>query len=200
MRSLRPFVVSVLLLGAVPAAAQAPVAYRLSFAERAHRLMQVEVTFADVPPGPLQVRMSRSSPGRYAVHEFAKNVIDVAAVDGAGRALPIVRTSPQQWDVTGHTGTVKVTYRIFGDRIDGTYLAVDERHAHINMPAALMWARGLENRPATVRFEPPPGAGWRVATQLLPGGDTYTFNAPNLQYLMDSPSEFSRFTLRTFTV
>jgi predicted metalloprotease with PDZ domain len=200
MRTLRLLIVSVLLLGAVPAAAQAPVAYRLSFAERAHRLMQVEVTFAEVPPGPLQVRMSRSSPGRYAVHEFAKNVIDVTAADGTGRALSIVRTSPQQWDVTGHTGTVKITYRIFGDRIDGTYLAVDDGHAHINMPAALMWARGFENRPATVRFEPPPGAGWRVATQLLPGGDTYTFNAPNLQYLMDSPSEFSRFTLRTFTV
>jgi predicted metalloprotease with PDZ domain len=200
MRTLRLFIVSVLLLGAVPAAAQAPVAYRLSFAERAHRLMQVEVTFAEVPPGPLQVRMSRSSPGRYAVHEFAKNVIDVMAADGTGRALPIVKTSPQQWDVTGHTGTVRITYRIFGDRIDGTYLAVDEGHAHINMPAALMWARGFENRPATVRFEPPAGAGWRVATQLLPGGDAYTFNAPNLQYLMDSPSEFSRFTLRTFTV
>ena len=198
MRVAPGFVIA-LLLCVVPAAAQAPVAYRLSFAERAHRLMQVEITFADIPPGPLQVRMSRSSPGRYAIHEFAKNVIDVTATDAAGRVLPIARTSPQQWDVSGHSGTVKVTYRIFGDRIDGTYLAIDDRHAHINMPAALMWARGFENRPATVRFEPPPGAGWRVATQLLSGGDAYTFNAPNLQYLMDSPSEFSSFALRTFT-
>ena len=90
--------------------------------------------------------------------------------------------------------------RVFGDRTDGTYLSVDTSHAHINMPAALMWVRGLEDRPITVRFEPPAGAAWRVATQLFPGADAQTFTAPNLQYLMDSPSEFSAFSLRAFTV
>ena len=84
--------------------------------------------------------------------------------------------------------------------MDGTYLAIDSTHAHINMPAALMWARGLENRPATVQFEPPAGSGWRVATQLMPGADAYTFSAPNLQYLMDSPTEVSAFGLRTFSI
>ena len=68
------------------------------------------------------------------------------------------------------------------------------------MPAALMWARGLELRGATVRFEPPAGASWKVATQLLPGPDPLTFTAPNLQYLMDSPAEFSGFSLRTFQI
>jgi predicted metalloprotease with PDZ domain len=189
----------VLLFGSAGAIAQAPVAYRLSFPERVHRLMQVEVTFTDVPAGSLQVRMSRSSPGRYALHEFAKNVIDLSATDAAGRPLTVVRPNPHQWDVSGHTGTVRLTYRVFGDRIDGTYLAVDAGHAHINMPAALMWARGFEHRPATVRFEPPAGAGWRVATQLYPGSDAFSFSAPNLQYLMDSPSEFSSFAMRTFT-
>jgi predicted metalloprotease with PDZ domain len=95
---------------------------------------------------------------------------------------------------------VRVTYRVFGDRIDGTYLAIDSTHAHINMPAALMWAKGLELRPATVRFEPPTNVDWRVATQLLPGPDTFTFTAPNLQYLMDSPSELSAHGRRMFSV
>jgi predicted metalloprotease with PDZ domain len=39
-----------------------------------------------------------------------------------------------------------------------------------------------------------------VATQLFPGPDEFTFTAPNLQYLMDSPSEFGSFDLRTFNV
>ena len=51
-----------------------------------------------------------------------------------------------------------------------------------------------------MRFEPPDGSSWRVATQLLPAGDQFTYSAPNLQYLMDSPTEFSAFALRTFTV
>ena len=180
--------------------AQAAVSYRLSFPEAAHHLMQVEATFAAVPPGPLELRMSRSSPGRYALHEFAKNVFDVRVTDAMGQALPVTRPNPHQWDVTGHSGTVRVAYRVFGDRVDGTYLAIDSTHAHINMPAALIWARGFERHPATVRFERPPGTSWRVATQLSSAGDALTYIAPNLQYLMDSPTEFSAFALRSFTV
>ena len=193
---------SAALLFLVPtlALAQTPVSYRLTFPEPEHRWMQVEVTFADLPRDTLQLRMSRSSPGRYALHEFAKNVFDVRVTDGAGRPLEPQRPNPHQWDIPAHDGTVRVSYRVFGDRIDGTYLAIDSTHAHINMPAAVMWARGLDRRPVTVRFERPPGTSWRVATQLMPGPDPQAFSAPNLQYLMDSPAEFSAFSLRTFVV
>ena len=187
-------------LAQATAAPAGPVSYTLSFPQRAHRLMNVEVTFAEVPAGVLQLRMSRSSPGRYAIHEFAKNVFDVAITDGAGQNLAFTRPNPHQWDVQQPGGTVRVSYRVFGDRVDGTYLAIDSTHAHINMPAAMIWARGLAERAVQVRFEPPPGTSWRVATQLFPGADAFTFTAPNLQYLMDSPSEFGVFDVRTFTV
>ena len=178
----------------------APVAYELSFPEPQHRWMEVAVTLSDLPPGPLSMRMSTASPGRYARHDFAKNVFEVRAADGAGNALDPVRSAMARWDVAGHDGTVRFTYRVFGDRVDGTYLAVDDTHAHLNMPASLMWGRGLEDRPATVRFEPPPDSGWRVATQLYPTDDPFVYTAPNLQYLLDSPAEASRFAERTFTV
>ena len=202
MSALRRLLIAILLaLGIVASpAAQAVISYRLSFPEREHRLMDVEVTFTEVPDGPLQLRMSRTSPGRYALHEFAKNVFDVRVTGPDGEPLAVTRPNPHQWDVLTHAGDVRVRYRVFGDHLDGTYLAVDSTHAHINMPSALMWARGLERRPLRVRFDPPSGTSWRVATQLAPAGDAYTFSAPNLHYLMDSPAEFSAFALRTFTV
>ena len=162
--------------------------------------MDVQVSFRDVPPGPLDLRMSRTSPGRYSLHEFVKNVFDVRITNEAGMTLPATRPSPHEWSVTGHTGAVRVSYRVFGDRVDGTYLGIDSTHAHINMPAALMWARGFEMRPATLHFEAPVGSNWRVGTQLFPGDTPFTFTAPNLQYLMDSPTELSAFSLRTFTI
>jgi predicted metalloprotease with PDZ domain len=188
------------VLQAAAASADAPVSYRFSFPQREHRLMDVTARWTEVPDGPLRLHMSRSSPGRYALHQFAKNVFDVRVTDGAGQALAVTRTSPEEWTVTGHRGTVAVSYRVFGDRIDGTYLAVDSTHAHINMPAAVMWAVGLERRAIEVRFEAPQGSGWKVATQLFPGSDEFTFTAPNLQYLIDSPSEFSAFDTRTFSI
>ena len=97
-----------------------------------------------------------------------------------------------------HSGTVRVRYKVFGDRLDGTYVAIDARHAHINIPAALMWARGLESRAVRVTFVP--RIGWKIATQLFPTSESGTYTAPNLQYLIDSPAELSAFTLRTFRV
>ncbi|MCY4509685.1 MAG: hypothetical protein OXG35_22375, partial [Acidobacteria bacterium] len=178
----------------------APVSYELRFPRPQQRWMEVAVTVTDLPPGPLSMRMSTASPGRYARHDFAKNVFEVRAADGAGNALEPVRSAMARWDVAGHDGTVRFTYRVYGDRVDGTYLAIDDTHAHLNMPASLMWGDGLEDRPAAVRFEPPPDSGWRVATQLYPTGDPFVFTAPNLPYLLDSPAEVSAFAERTFTV
>ena len=128
--------------------ASAPVRYRLSFPEPQHHWMQVEASFTDLGPGALELRMSRSSPGRYSMHDFAKNVYDVHATGADGRELRTVRPDPYGWNVTGHGGGVTVKYKVYGDRVDGTYLGIDATHAHINMPAAIMWAHGLDERPA----------------------------------------------------
>ena len=176
------------------------VVYELSFPEPEQRWMQVEVTAGGLPAEPLSMRMSTASPGRYARHEFAKNVFEVRAFDGNGNELAPVRSEMARWDVAGHDGIVRFTYKVFGDRVDGTYLGIDGTHAHLNMPASLMWGVGIERRPATVRFEPPAGRDWRVATQLYPSDDPLTFTAPNLQYLLDSPAELSAFMERSFTV
>ncbi len=185
---------------AAPALAAQQVSYRISIPEPEHHWLRVEAVFQGLPSGSARLHMSRSSPGRYALHEFAKNVYDVAVSDAGGRRLEATRPSPHEWDVDGHGGTVKVSYRVFGDRVDGTYLAVDTTHAHVNMPATLMWATGLELAPVHVTFVPPASSAWTVASQLYPTSDPFTFTAPNLQYLMDSPSELGPIAWRTFTL
>jgi predicted metalloprotease with PDZ domain len=159
--------------------------------------MLVEATFTGLPAGPVELHISRSSPGRYALHEFAKNVYGLAVVDGAGHALTATPVDPSAWTVDGHDGTVTATYRVFGDRVDGTYFAVDPTHAHINMPAVILWARGFDLEPTEITFVRPKGFTWEVASQLMPTADPLVFTAPNLQYLMDSPSEFGTITWRT---
>jgi predicted metalloprotease with PDZ domain len=185
---------------AAGASAQQPVEYRVSFPAPEHHYALVEVTWPGVTEATLEARMSRSSPGRYAVHEFAKNVFDLHAFDGKGREIKPSRPNPYQWNVTGHDGTVRIVYKVFGNRVDGTYLAVDDSHAHMNMPATLIWARGFDLRPVRISFQAPAHSTWKPATQLYPTSDPWTFTAPNLQYLMDSPTELSDYTLRSFPV
>ena len=193
-------VVVVLITGPAAFAQSTPTTYRVTFPEPEHHWLQVEATYTGLGTAPLKARMSRSSPGRYAVHEFSKNVFWVEAHNGKGQKLSYTRPDPYEWDVAGHDGTVRIVYKLFGDMVDGTYLAVDTTHAHMNIPATFMWAVGFDDKPIKVTFTPPAGSNWKVGTQLYPTGDSFTFTAPNLQYFIDSPTEFSSFVMSTFTV
>jgi predicted metalloprotease with PDZ domain len=198
-RSLWPLVALGLFV-ATSAFAQSPIEYRLTFPDYVHHVMDVDVTFTEVTADPLELRMSRTSPGRYALHEFAKNVFDVRVTGAGDRPIPPVQPNLHQWNVSGHGGTVRVRYRVFGDRVDGTYFGLDAAQANVNAPATLMWARGLDSRPVRLTLTQPPGESWRVATQLFTTSDALVFTAPNLQYLMDSPIKFSPHAVRTFQI
>jgi predicted metalloprotease with PDZ domain len=158
-----------------------------------HHEAEITVVFPDINPGTLEIRMSRTSPGRYALHEFAKNVYDFRATGAGGRAVVVERPDLHQWNVSDHGGEVRVSYTLYGDHADGTYTGIDLTHGHLNMPATFVWARGLEARPMELTVHVPEGSGWRVATQLAPTDDPYRFTAPDLDYWMDSPTEVSDF-------
>ena len=174
--------------------------YELSFENRAQHEATIVARFDALPAGPLELRMARSSPGRYALHEFAKNVDDVRATDGSGKALEVERPDPYSWIVEGgHDGSVIVTYTLYGDRGDGTYAQIDPTHAHLNAPATFMIAPALTGRMVEVRLTAPE-PDWKVATQLLPTADPMVFTAASRDYLLDSPIEFSNHELRSFSV
>lgn len=173
--------------------------YQASFDNAEHHEAQISATFSNIQTPVLEVQMSRSSPGRYALHEFAKNVYNVTAVNSQGMPLKVTRPNPYQWHVNGHDGEVTITYTLFGDRGDGTYAQIDRTHAHLNMPATFMWATGHEQRPISIEFKPF-DVNWKVATQLPKGDSKYSFTAPDLAYFLDSPTELSNHQERSWKV
>ncbi|MDB5129087.1 MAG: hypothetical protein JWQ85_3319 [Mucilaginibacter sp.] len=180
---------------ALAANAQAParngVYYLVSFPNAAHHEAEITMTLTDVPSiGALKVRMSRSSPGRYATHEFGKNIYNVKATDISGKELSIKQVEGDVYEVAEHGTVVKISYTLFGNHTDGTYVGIDASHAHLNMPASFMWAIGMANRPVKFEFNDLDKYGWKVATQLKHEGDN-VYSAPDLQYMMDSPTELS---------
>ncbi|MGO4913439.1 M61 family metallopeptidase [Leeuwenhoekiella sp. W20_SRS_FM14] len=173
--------------------------YEISFDNAVHHEAVVKVTFPQIKSNTLRVEMSRSSPGRYAIHEFAKNIYGFKATNGAGEPLEVKRDNPYSWIITNTDGTINIEYILFANRGGGTYSQVDETHAHLNMPATFMYAESLQERPIEITFNAREDLNWKVATQLkLKEGTTYT--SPNLYYFMDSPTEISNYKLREFKV
>lgn len=191
---------SFLCSGCSDAQAQSAARYSISFENRAHHEAEITVTWDGLDAEPLEVRMSRTSPGRYALHEFAKNVYNVRATGAGGRDVEVTRPDPHQWNIAGHGGTVTVTYTLYADRAGGTYTGIDRTHGHLNMPATFMWARGQERRPIELTVDVPDGSSWRVATQLASTSDPFVFTAPHLQYFLDSPTEVSDHWLHEWDV
>ncbi|MCK0123016.1 PDZ domain-containing protein [Gelidibacter sp. F2691] len=173
--------------------------YTISFENAVHHEANIQANFTNLKSDTATFRMSRSSPGRYALHEFAKNVYNVKVTDGKGQELIATRPDPYSWEVKGHDGSIQVSYTLFANHGDGTYAQIDETHAHLNAPATFMYVPELEAQEMEVTFKLREDLNWKVATQLKQQqGQTYY--AKDLQYLMDSPIEIANFKTRSFEV
>lgn len=179
--------------------AQQEISYEVSFKNAIHHEAQISMTIPAVPAGPLKVRMARSSPGRYATHEFGKNVYHFKAFDEKGKPLALKQPAGDVYEIPTHGSSVKVTYTLFGNWIDGTYAGFDETHAHMNIPATFAYPIGMDKRPRIVKFNYAEQPNWKVATQLKPMGKDQYY-APNFQYFMDSPIELSAYKTASWEV
>ena len=173
--------------------------YTISFENAVHHEAQVNATFNNLKTGDIEFRMSRTSPGRYALHEFMKNVYSVKVTDSKDNELKTTRPDPYSWKVNGHDGAIKVSYTLFANRGGGTYAQVDETHAHLNIPATFIYAPSLANDGIEVNFNVRKDLNWKVATQLKHLEEN-RYYAKDLQYFMDSPTEISNHSIRSFDV
>jgi predicted metalloprotease with PDZ domain len=127
-------------------------------------------------------------PGMYVVQDYAKNVVNFKAVDGAGKPLSFVKTAQFIWHVrTANVPQVIVSYDVyaFGRGVGNNFL--DDKRGYIVGPGLYMHVAGMLNHPAKVTFEP--YAGWTsVANGLDPvPGELNTFTAPDFDLLYDCP-------------
>ncbi|MFV9483771.1 M61 family metallopeptidase [Christiangramia sp. ASW11-125] len=171
--------------------------YKISFSNAVHHEAKIEVTFPKIKSQELTVRMSRTSPGRYALHEFAKNVYGFKAFNSEGKELEITRENPYSWTVKNTDGTVNIEYILYANRGDGTYSQVDASHAHLNIPATFMYSEELKDRDIELQIDLQDQPDWKIATQLEKINEN-TFKAPNLYYFMDSPIEISDHQVKSF--
>ncbi|MBS1606172.1 MAG: M61 family metallopeptidase [Bacteroidetes bacterium] len=199
MRLIRPAAVLALALFLQTTTAQR-VSYIVSFPNIVHHEAKIELVVSDITVRTATFRMSRSSPGRYATHEFGKNVYDVRAFDQNGKPLNLVRTDGDVYEVSRHNGYIRVEYTLYGNYADGTYVGLDADGVHLNMPGAFMWMKGVDNTPITIHFNVPEDWHWTIATQLQPTGDPLTFQARNLQYFMDCPTKIGPLRYRKWEV
>jgi len=195
----RYFSILILALSFLPVAAQ-KISYNVSFPNIAHHEAEIIVSVTGAPQKLLTFRMSRSSPGRYATHEFGKNIYHMTASGKSGKPLHINRLDGDVYQVETDAGAVKVRYTLYANHPDGTYAGIDPHSIQFNNPAVFMWVKELEKAPIEVSFDLGNQKEWTIATQLKATANPNVFTAPDLQYFMDSPVKIGKLIVKNWSL
>lgn len=195
------------------------ITYRLSMSRPVSHLfeVQMEVELSDgAIPESVDFQMSRWSPGRYAVFDFAKNVQQVHAASGIcprqeeqpvrtgpicrPALLPFKRLDNQTWRVeTRGNAALTFSYKVFGNDLSGTFSQLDSRHANYNGGSIFMYI--VDHKPDPVELFIYPPTGWRIVNGRMERADQQHWQFPNWDLMADTPTEIAPdWTLDTFAV
>jgi len=206
---MRPKILGIVLIALFTnvAIAQEPplksISYRLSMSRPVSHLFEVSILIElpdELKDKPLQLQMARWSPGRYGVFDFAKNVQEVRAVAGDGSKRQVVRVNDSTWSVAPlGSSKLTVSYKVFGNDLDGTFSQLDTRHANYNGGSIYMYVVG--HKPDAVTLEINAPAGWKIVNGRTDHPGQTTWHFPNWDILIDTPTEIAPdWTLDTFEV
>jgi predicted metalloprotease with PDZ domain len=170
--------------------------YTIRLPDPKSHLIEVDLSVADADEGGVILRMPVWTPGSYLVREFSRNVVSVTARRVEGAPVPVTKLEKNAWRVDAKPGKrVLITYTVYANELTVRTNHVDADHAFLHPAATFLYVEGREAEPAHVTIETP--EGWDVATPL-PLVSENTFEADDLDTLMDSPFELGTHGLLSF--
>jgi predicted metalloprotease with PDZ domain len=176
--------------------------HRLTIRSPQTHLVEVETTVG-APEGlkePFVLFMPVWTPGSYLVREYARHIEGLTCAPPA-RSVKI-RKNAWRFEPNG-SPSVTVRYAVFCNDLSVRTNHVDATHAFLNGAAVFLALEGREAAPIRLLVEPPPL--WRVTTPLpvsnepVPEG-SFSFEAPDLDTLVDSPLEIGTHREERFDV
>jgi predicted metalloprotease with PDZ domain len=178
-----------------------PLRYTLRFPAPHTHYVEVEAVLPTDGRGRVDLAMPVWTPGSYLVREYSRNVEAVAATTG-GRALPVVKTRKNHWEVTtGGARNITLTYRVYARQMTVQGNWVDADFAMLNGAPTFITIADRQSRPHEVLVELP--AGWTTSVSALataPGTTAHHYVAPDYDTLVDSPLVAGTPTVHEFQV
>ncbi len=138
--------------------------------------------------GIVDLKMPAWTPGYYWILDFAKNVANFKATDGAGNPLEWHKVNKNTWRIeTGQHSDLDVSYDVFAFHQSVAEPFLDDGRAFISPTGVFMYADDLKEHPVTVTVQP--FHEWNSVNTGLDRveGQTNTFYANNFDVLYDCP-------------
>ncbi len=178
--------------------------YEVEFADPAGHLIEVTMTIAS-PVAKQSVSIPVWIPGSYMIREFARNVVQLSAVQG-GRTVAATKLDKTTWLIDCAANVLlTIRYRVYAwDRSVRTNY-FDQWRGFVNPAALLMRNDATPNALCTLRIAAPvfaEGAAWKCATSMtaksIDARGFGEYEAADYDELIDHPLECAAFDEFTF--
>ena len=146
-------------------------------------------------------KMPAWTPGYYQIMDYARNVLNFRAEDGAKNPMAWEKTAKNTWRVkSGQAASITVSYDVYAFRRSVADSYLDDSRGFISPTGVFMHVAGQLRHPVTVTVKP--YQNWsRVSTGLDPvEGRPNTFFAPDFDVLYDCPILVGNQEILTFEV
>lgn len=152
--------------------------------------------------GFVDLKMAAWTPGSYLIREYAKNVEQVKATLNH-ESVQIKKTNKNTWRVyipNGiKVGKIAVNYQVYAYEMSVRTSFLDDSHGYINPATVFMYVDELANSPISLKVIPHASFG-KVSTAIASTEQKFSFQAKNLDELIDSPIEIGNHQLFNFKV
>jgi len=175
--------------------------YTVSMEEPSTHTFHVVLQCTHINTPVLDLKMPAWMPGYYQLIDYAKNVGNFHAEDGAGRELSWEKTSNNTWRVARPVeATATISYDVKTTRSFVAQPWLDSTRAYIAPAGVFLYIEGQLNQPVTVELKTFPG--WnKIATGLQATKNIHEFQAADFDILYDCPILAGRLEeLPSFTV
>ena len=170
------------------------IAYRVAMPDPASHLFDVQMDIGRVSGEVVKLQLPIWSPGRYGRMDFAKNVQEFSATNGAGMRVRWDKENGSLWRVyPAGAQVLKLRYRVYANNLSGTFSVLDTAHANWNGASLFMYVDGHKPDPVKLRVTPP--AGWHVINGASRSVDQLDFTFPNYDLLIDTPTEVAPYLM-----
>lgn len=138
--------------------------------------------------GYIDFKMAVWTPGSYLVREYAKNVETVKASNKTN-ALKLDKINKNTWrvQIDRNTNEVNISYKVYAYELSVRTSFLDDTHGYLNPASVFLYVNAWKQVPSTLTIKP--FQGWTTVSTGLKNIGTFTYQAENLDILIDSPIE-----------
>lgn len=192
------------------------ITYNISPSQAHNHLFSVSIIFPSEVGKTYELSLPAWLPGSYMIRDFAKNIIEINAINAKQDPLTLNKVDKQTWSITATDQQISISYQVYAFDLSVRTAYLDNQRGFFNGSSTFLAIKELVELPCQLFIELPeveqglkssltPFKNWRVATGLTRGKGTkkYAFGeyiANNYAELIDCPVAIGDFDVSKFIV